>query len=191
MNNSLQNFNINYFNKINHQWTNTFFDTIMPIIRESMVWVPLYIFLIIYAYLNFGKKGLYWILGAAITVILSNFISSDIIKPFYDLPRPCCDSMLQPSATLRINRCPASGSFTSSHATNHFAIATYIFISIKHLVKHIYWVFIWAFAICYAQVYVGVHYPIDVIGGAFLGIFIGMLCASIFNFKNGLLALKA
>ncbi len=190
MDNSLQNFNINYFYKINKQWTNVFFDFIMPLLRESIIWVPLYLFLIVFAYKNFGKKGLYWVAAAAVTVIISNFISSDVLKPLYDMPRPCRDANLEPSAILRISRCPGSGGFTSSHATNHFALATFIFLTLKHIATWAKWFFLWAFSICYAQVYVGVHYPIDVIGGAFVGICIAIFTAQIFNAVNGLLQLK-
>jgi len=44
------------------------------------------------------------------------------------------------------------------------------------------WLFyVWAFAIGYAQVYVGVHYPLDIAGGALLGILIGLLSGGFFQ----------
>jgi membrane-associated phospholipid phosphatase len=185
----LQNFDYNIFNKINHEWANSFFDVVMPFLRESVVWTPLYLFLIAFAYINFGKNGLFWILGAIVTVVISNFISSDIIKVITDKPRPCRDSMLEPGARLLVNRCPGHSSFTSSHATNHFAVAMFIYITFRHFVNWSIWFFIWAFAICYAQVYVGVHFPIDVIGGAILGCSIGYTTSTFFNFKLGMLKL--
>lgn len=126
-------------------------------------------------------------LGAIVTVVISNYISSDLIKPFFDMPRPCRDSMLEPAARLMVKYCPSSGSFTSSHATNHFALSAYIVGTLVHLAKWTRWFYVWAAIICYAQVYVGVHFPIDVIYGAMLGGFIGFLCSKLFNFKVGYL----
>jgi undecaprenyl-diphosphatase len=37
-----------------------------------------------------------------------------------------------------------------------------------------YWWWIWAGLIAIAQVYVGIHYPLDILGGALLGIIVGM-----------------
>jgi undecaprenyl-diphosphatase len=75
-----------------------------------------------------------------------------------------------------------SGSFTSNHAANHFALATFCFITLKSAFKGYTWLFyLWAALIGYAQVYVGVHYPLDVLGGAAMGIFIGMLAGSFFQ----------
>jgi undecaprenyl-diphosphatase len=153
--------------------------------------MPLYLFLILFGYYNFGNKGLYWIGAAIATVVLSNFISSDLIKPYFNQLRPCRETMLEPAARLMVKYCPSSGSFTSSHATNHFALAMFIFTTLKHYAKWTKWFFVWAALICYAQVYVGVHYPIDVIYGAALGSFIGYIGAKLFNIKTGLLQPKA
>lgn len=159
----------------------------MPLLRESSIWVPLYLFLIIFGYLNFGVKAFYWMLGAIITVIITNYVSSDILKPLYGRLRPCRDSMLDPSANLLLNRCPSSGSFTSSHATNHFGLAVYLFITLKHIAKWSIWFFAWALLICYAQIYVGVHFPFDILGGAFVGTTIAYIISTLFNYKVGLL----
>ena len=183
----LQTIDTNLFHKINNDWINVVFDTIMPYIRESIIWVPLYIFLILMGYYNFGKQGVYWILAAIITVIISNYISSDIIKPFYNRSRPCADSYLNPAANLLLNRCPSSGSFTSSHATNHFALAVFFYSTLKQYSSYAKLFFVWAALISYAQIYVGVHFPLDVVGGALIGCTIGYLFSSIFTLKFGLL----
>ena len=52
------------------------------------------------------------------------------------------------------------------------------------LKKWIYLAYVWAFLIAYAQVYVGVHYPLDVLGGAVLGILVGSLTAWGFRKKE-------
>jgi membrane-associated phospholipid phosphatase len=162
----------------------------MPILRESIVWVPLYLFLVLFGYYNFGIKGIYWMLAAIVTITFSNFISSDVIKELVDRPRPCRDSMLEPGARLLLNRCPTSNSFTSSHATNHFTLAMFIYQTLKQVAKWAKWFFVWAFVIIYAQVYVGVHFPIDVIAGALLGCGIGVITANLYIYRFGLLAPK-
>lgn len=182
-----QQFDLLLFRKINHEWTNSFFDTVLPFVRESAVWVPLYLFLIVFAWQNYGKEAWFWILTAALTVLVTNFISSDLIKPYFNTPRPCSTLGLEPAANLLLNRCPVSGSFTSSHATNHFGLAMFLFQTLRHSVKWAWAFFLWAFIIIYAQVYVGVHFPQDVIFGALLGSFIGLTASMIFHHRRGYL----
>jgi len=69
----------------------------------------------------------------------------------------------------------------STHATNHFGLATFWFMVIKHtLDQKWFWLWVWAFIVCYAQVYVGVHFPGDVFIGALLGTAIGLLTSNVF-----------
>jgi undecaprenyl-diphosphatase len=42
-------------------------------------------------------------------------------------------------------------------------------------------IWFWASLISFSQVYVGVHFPLDVLGGALLGIIVGKLYALLFN----------
>jgi membrane-associated phospholipid phosphatase len=190
LNNRLLEFDYDLFHKINHDWTNPFLDRVLPFVRESVVWVPLYLFLVVFGWVNYGRKGYYWILAAIATVVIANFISSDIIKVVFYRDRPCRDSLLEPAANLLINRCPISSSFTSSHAVNHFSIAMFLFQTMKYSVKKTWLFFIWAFLIIYAQVYVGVHFPVDVIFGALIGCTIGYTTSAIFNYRAGILQLK-
>jgi len=45
---------------INSDGTNSFFDAIMPFARNALNWAPLYLFLIVFALLNFKHKGGWW-----------------------------------------------------------------------------------------------------------------------------------
>jgi membrane-associated phospholipid phosphatase len=175
------------FRLINYQWHNNFFDWLMPWLRNSLVWAPLYLFLILFVTINYKKTGLWWLLFVVCTVILSDFVSSTLIKHNILRLRPCNDPAIADWVRVLVGYRPQSSSFTSSHATNHFAIAMFIFMSFKNYFKN--WpalFFLWAFGISLAQVYVGVHYPLDITCGAVIGILIGYLTGKTFNKNYGL-----
>jgi membrane-associated phospholipid phosphatase len=170
------------FLAINDSGSNAFMDAVFPWYRDSSTWLPLYIFLLLFVTLNFGWKSLPWITALIVTAALSDQISSNFLKNTLERTRPCNDMFIMLKGHLRINRCPSSFSFTSSHATNHFAAAMFIYITMKPAFKKWTWLFfVWAATICYGQVYVGVHYPLDVIGGGFVGCLIGYGVANLFN----------
>jgi undecaprenyl-diphosphatase len=179
-------FDYSLFTKINRQWTNPFFDAVLPFLRESEVWVPFYLFLLVFATLNFAKKGWIWSFALIMTAIMSDLVSSSIIKQLIFRYRPCQDPVISQYVRVLVNYCPQSSSFTSSHACNHFSIAMFIFMTMKHTSKWWMLVFLWAFAISYSQIYVGVHYPIDVIGGTILGCIIGYGMSAFFRNRYGL-----
>lgn len=189
MGNWLYNFNIDFFHKINNDWSNPFFNFVMPYIRESVIWTPLYLFLILFMFQNFGKQAIYWIVASIVVVILTDYVSSNMLKNLFQIPRPCRDSFLDPVSNLRINRCPTSYSFTSNHAMNHFGIASFWVATLRRQVSWVRWFYVWAAIICYAQVYVGVHFPIDVIAGGLLGAFLGNIVAHMYNYKFTLIPL--
>lgn len=175
------------FSKINGQWHNSFFDWFIPFIRESYLWLPFYFFLILFTIINFKIKGWYWFLFFLLNVILSDSISSRLIKNYFVRPRPCRDPALAETVRFLVSYCPVSSSFTSSHAVNHFAAAMFIFTTFKKAVSPNWaWLFLWAFFISYAQVYVGVHFPLDIFCGAIVGLILGYIPAKIFNDRIGL-----
>jgi membrane-associated phospholipid phosphatase len=178
-----------FFFAINNGTVNSFFDWLMPIMRNSKTWVLLYIVILVFATYKFRVKGFWWFLFAGCTVILCNYISSDLIKENIWRIRPCRDPLL--AGQVRVFPglyCPSSSSFTSSHAANHFGMAAYIFFTAgKQLRRWLWLFFLWAFIIIYAQVYIGVHYPGDVIAGSLVGLLTGGFVARIFNKRFGLL----
>ena len=171
---SVQSFDQSLFVLVNRIATHPWLDTLMPFFRESTFWIPFYLFLIVFVFVNFGKKGWVWLLFAFITVLLTDQLSSSIIKNWVQRPRPCADPLFSDQVRLLLDHCSGGYSFTSSHATNHFGVATFLFVTLgRFFCNWKYLIFIWAALICYAQVYVGVHYPLDVIFGALLGFAIG------------------
>lgn len=172
---------------INNRWQSPFFDWLLPFLRNADTWVPFYLFLVLFVLLNYKKTGWWWFLAAACTPVLTDFVSSSIIKEHIIRLRPCNDPAL--AGWLRILpglSLPQSSSFTSSHAANHFGMAMFLFLTFKKVIGPWAWLlFLWAAAICYAQVYVGVHYPLDIIGGALVGSMIGYITAAVFNKSKG------
>jgi len=175
---------------INQDWGNTFLDTVLPYMRETMFWIPLYLFLLLFAAFNFRVKGLWWILGVILTAALSDIISSHVVKQLVMRTRPCQDPIVGQQLRFFINYCPVSSSFTSSHATSHFAQAMFFFLTLRPVMGKWAGVFFgWAFIIAYTQVYVGVHYPFDVFCGALLGCGIGFAVGKLFLNRIGMLSL--
>ena len=170
------------FKIVNGQWHNDFFDKLMPMVRTPSVWIPLYLFLFVLVLVNFKKDNWWWLIFAACTITVCNFVSSDIIKESFFRLRPCNDPQLADSIHFLLGYKPQSSSFTSSHAVNHFGMAAFFYYTLrKKLGLWSLLFFFWAAAISYAQVYVGVHFPIDVICGAVIGFVLGYLCARSYN----------
>ena len=175
------------FLKINRQWTNSLLDSVYPWWREATAWVPLYLFFIVFALFNFGKKALPWIFFAIVTLVITDQLSSTVIKHWVQRLRPCNDPYMVTQVRLLLDHCGSGYSFTSSHATNHFGFAMYVFMTTRAISGKWGWLmFVWAATIAYGQVYVGVHYPIDVFCGSLLGCLAGYLTATFFNKKSGL-----
>lgn len=177
---------------INRQWNLSLLDSLLPIWREANTWLPLYLFLILFVVINFPSKAFSWILTAIITFAISDQLSSSLLKPFFARLRPCNDPELVGIARLLLPNCGSGYSFTSSHATNHFAFAVFIYMTLGQVIGKWKWAFIiWAGSVAYAQVYVGVHYPLDVLGGGILGSLIGYATAFFYNQRFPIWKLEA
>ena len=162
------------FHQINGVWHHPLLDSVLPWTRHSNNWIPLYIGLLIWLVYKIGWKTLKWLLFALINVGLTDQISSSVFKPFFHRLSPCNDPALLGKTRLLLDHCAGGFSFTSSHAANHFGLAMFIFMTWgmtqQGFTKFF---FVWAGIIAFAQIYVGVHYPLDIIGGAIIGLVSG------------------
>ena len=174
------------FIQINNHQSNPFFDSIMPYLRSSFYWAPVYLFLFVFVIMNFKGRGLWWIVIFLCTVSLCDMTSSQLVKELFQRLRPCQDPDFFQYVRLLVDNCSKTYSFTSSHASNHFGMGIFIFLTLRPVIKKWTWIAIaWAAIICYAQVYVGVHYPSDVLGGAVIGLVFGSLLGIFFNKRFG------
>jgi undecaprenyl-diphosphatase len=96
------------------------------------------------------------VVADVISLGLRQLIGRDRPPLVYPLPKPLVHT-------------PHSGAFPSGHATVAFACATVIAWAAPRLAVPVY---LLAGAIAFSRVYVGVHWPLDVLGGAALGVLV-------------------
>lgn len=115
-----------------------------------------------------GRRGRWIAAALVVTLLLTDPISVQILKPLVDRVRPC----FTVDGVQALLPQPRSPSFPSSHAANSFGAATVLFAARRR-----WWAigFLVAGAVSLSRVYTGVHYPSDVLGGAVLGVACGAL----------------
>lgn len=169
------------FTLINDGGHSRFFDMPMLLLREPYAWVPLYIFLMVLVYRQKPSALLPFFTASLLTVAVTDYTSASIIKPFVARLRPCYRADLQEHLHVLVG-CGGKYSFPSTHASNHFGLATSWFgfmLTTRNIRWH--WVWVWAFAVGYAQVYVGKHFPLDIVAGALLGMATGLWTTLVFK----------
>jgi undecaprenyl-diphosphatase len=150
-------------------------DKIMPILRNPLSSIPIYLLLILWILIN-DKKRIWQFLAISVLLIcLTDFISAQVLKPLFHRPRPLYDSYFSNFFRELVSK-GGIYSFPSSHASNHFGLA-FLWCGAYYKIygKKIYWPIIWASFICYAQIYVGKHYLSDILAGALLGYLLSKL----------------
>jgi undecaprenyl-diphosphatase len=90
------------------------------------------------------------------------------LKALVDRPRPPL-RYADPKTLVPV---PHDAAFPSGHAATSFAAATMLSFAFPRLAPFLY---VLAVAVAFSRVYVGVHYPLDVIGGAVLGVLIAFV----------------
>lgn len=156
------------FEAINVAWTNPFFDWLFPLITDlNRDPLTLLVLLPLIAWWMRKKRmaGFRWLLLTLVCVGLSDLVSYRIIKSSVGRDRPEDSGV---SFQLRTPHHSGS-SFPSNHAANVFAAATALSGALPPLAPVFY---ISAALVAYSRIYVGVHFPLDVLGGALIGILI-------------------
>ena len=149
-----------------------FFDVFMSGISGRFIWIPFYALLMYFLVRQYNKQIWIKIIFLVILVFMSDQ-TSVLFKNFFERLRPCHNPEIGHLMHLVNGRCGGLYGFVSSHATNVFALATFLFFQMRQRYPWIVWMFLWAALISYSRVYLGVHYVGDIIFGALWGSFVG------------------
>ncbi len=150
-----------------------FLDPIMFYTTKTFFWLPLYFFLIFLIFRNYKKDAWFILLGAALTIVLADQITTSLMKPFFARFRPSQDPGLLGLVHLVNGYKGGLYGFASSHAANTFGTAIFVWLAIRPFYQRVGWIFIWAAFMTYTRIYLGVHYPGDIIVGAGIGLVCG------------------
>jgi undecaprenyl-diphosphatase len=157
------------FTFFNTTISNPVFDVFFPIITNQDIWIfPILVGVIVLS-IKGGRRGRICSMTLIVGIILADYTSAQILKPFFQRLRPSHE--LIDEIRLLVSRGGKYG-FVSSHAANMYAAATILgYFYSQH--KKIF--FTIAALVAYSRVYVGVHYPGDILFGGLLGYGLGWM----------------
>ena len=154
-------------NNLSHDYL----DYIMIFLSNKYVWIPLYIYLIFLLWKYDKKNFTINIVICSGSVIVADFITSSIMKPYFERLRPCQDNSMLDLINI-VSGCGKKFSFASSHASTTFSLATIFFYITRGDIKLL---FLWSLLIGHSRIYLGVHYFLDVIIGFLVGFLTSMV----------------
>lgn len=148
-------------------------DPIMFHMTRLWLWTPVYLILLWIVLRDYRKQSWIILLAIALTLTLSDQITSHLMKPWFARTRPSHEPGLEGLVHLVNGYRGGMYGFASGHAANTFGIATLFYLLLRPHYPAIIWIFAWAAIMTYTRIYLGVHYPGDILAGAA----VGMLCA--------------
>lgn len=157
-----------------------FWDKVMWAFSDKEFWYPFYGLLIILMGWRYKWNAVITIIFIAIAITLADQISVKCFKFVFERLRPSHNPDIKEQVNILNGYRGGQFGFVSSHAANTFALAAFTTRLFKH--KYFTWfIFIWAAVVSYSRIYLGVHYPMDIIGGALLGMGLGFLVFYLYN----------
>ncbi|BDD08903.1 hypothetical protein FUAX_13350 [Fulvitalea axinellae] len=153
---------------------NPFWDTIMYYVTKTSTWIPFYVLLAAFVVKKFRKNSWPVFIGVALVILIADQTASGFMKGYFERLRPCHDPIIGPLVHL-VKGCGGKYGFVSSHASNTFGLATFMYLIFPQERKLFRWMFLWAAIVAYSRIYVGVHYPLDILGGAWVGVVAGVI----------------
>jgi undecaprenyl-diphosphatase len=153
------------FQLINQWGQNSFLDWFMPFMTDLKNFIYVLPALGLWVLVREKKAGLFFLVFMGLTLAITDQISSHVLKDWIGRIRPC---QVLPNVHM-LTDCNTSYSFPSSHAVNIFAAAFFLSQPFERAAPLFYGI---AAVVAYSRVYIGIHYPLDVIGGAGIGLLI-------------------
>lgn len=153
----------------------SFWDGVMFGISAKFTWVPLYVAVLAVIIKNWKRESIWLIIALVGCIIISDQIASGLIKELVQRLRPSHAPELRNMVHLVNGYSGGQFGFVSSHAANAFGFAFLSSTLFKNR-KYTSVIFCWAVLVSYSRMYLGVHYPLDILGGALVGVLAALAC---------------
>lgn len=171
---------------------NPWMDQWMWAMTHTWPWIPLYVLMVATLVYVFRRRWWRALLILALTLGLSDLLSSGVMKHTVRRPRPSHN----PELTLHLHERPDGTfyrggpyGFPSSHAANSTTIAVLFYLLVAPYCRHRIPLFLillsYVLLFCYTRVYLGVHYPSDIFAGWCLGFIVATMVFRLLKFFEG------
>lgn len=145
-------------------------DNFAMLCTKAWVWVPLY-FVIVYDLSRTIKRPTLWYIlgGLILCVLVSDQVSSSIVKPLVCRPRPTHDPAIMHLVDTVNNYRGGHYGFFSSHAANTMSVAVFMSL-ITRRPSVCSTLLFWSILNCWTRLYLGVHFVGDILVGLAFGV---------------------
>jgi undecaprenyl-diphosphatase len=160
-------------------------DPVSFYVTRTDFWIPLYAVLLYLIFKNYRNQGWFVVAGIAVSILLTDQITSGLMKPYFERLRPSHNPELEGMLHLVNDYRGGLYGFASSHAANTTGIALFIFLLFRAKYRYIGLMFAWAGIMCYTRIYLGVHYPGDILAGIAVGLTAGYAAFKFYEWLKG------